>query len=165
MKLCEESRSKVEDEVDSSPLLHHLQASTEDGSAEVAGGVPETTLEAVCPAREITVLGDDGHLILVVGDNFSEFGLNKLRASRLVTKSFKNSGSLVQLALHDKVSRGLRQPKQSSSEDQGPEELNCHRDSVGATVCSILGTVVNARGEEKADGNCKLISYDTVSSF
>jgi len=45
----EESGTEVEDEVDTGPLLHHLERSSEDSTAEVGGWVAETTLEAVHP--------------------------------------------------------------------------------------------------------------------
>ena len=39
-ELLEEGRSEVEDEIDTSPLLHHLQGSAENGTAQVATGLP-----------------------------------------------------------------------------------------------------------------------------
>ena len=45
-----EERSRVvEDEVDTSPLLHHLNRGTENNLADVAAGVPERTAEASSP--------------------------------------------------------------------------------------------------------------------
>lgn len=45
----EESGTEVEDEVDTGPLLHHLEGSSKDSTAEVGSWVSETTLEAVQP--------------------------------------------------------------------------------------------------------------------
>lgn len=70
MKRLEECGSEVEDKVDTSPLLHHLQRCTEDGTAQVAAGLEQTTFEAIGPAAEVTGLGDDLHLVLVIGNNF-----------------------------------------------------------------------------------------------
>lgn len=45
----EERGRVVEDEVDTSPLLHHLHGGTENGSSQVRLASPERTLEAVGP--------------------------------------------------------------------------------------------------------------------
>ena len=42
----------VEDEIHASPLLHHLQRSTEDGAAQVGFGMGKAALKAVHPAVE-----------------------------------------------------------------------------------------------------------------
>jgi hypothetical protein len=45
----QEDSGVVEDEVYTSPLLHHLQGSSEDRAAEIGAGLSETALEAVGP--------------------------------------------------------------------------------------------------------------------
>lgn len=45
----EEDGGVVEDEVDTGPLLHHLQRGTEDGLAEVGVGLEDGAREAVGP--------------------------------------------------------------------------------------------------------------------
>lgn len=45
----EESGTEVEDEVDTGPLLHHLEGSSEDGSAQVGRWSAKTASEASIP--------------------------------------------------------------------------------------------------------------------
>lgn len=123
-------RTYVEDEVNTSPLLHHLDTRSEDGSAKVGSWVGQSSLEAVCPRGEVAVLGDNRHLVLVVGDDLGEFGLYELRAGRLVTKSLENSCGVVETALHDEEARGLWEPEKSTSQDDGPCELKTDWDTV-----------------------------------
>ena len=79
----QEDGSEVEDEVDSGQLLHHLHEYAEHGSANVAAAVLERSLEAVGPAAEVSRAWDDGHFVLVVGNNLSKLGLDELRFYRL----------------------------------------------------------------------------------
>ena len=92
----EEDGRVVEDEVDTSPLLHHsreglaqssvadgrgeglLERCSEDCATHVGRGLEEGTLEAVGPAGEVAVLGDNAHFIFVVGNNFSKLLLDIL---------------------------------------------------------------------------------------
>ncbi len=74
----EEDGGVVEDKVDARPLLHHLQGGTEDRAAEVGAGLAEAALEAVGPGGEVAALGDDAHLIFVVGNDLSQFLLDVL---------------------------------------------------------------------------------------
>ena len=49
MQGLQEDGGVVEDKVYTSPLLHHLQGSSEDRAAEIGAGLSETALEAVGP--------------------------------------------------------------------------------------------------------------------
>jgi len=104
-ELLEEGGTEVEDEVDTGPLLHHLERSTQDGSAEIGRRVAESTGEARVPGREVTTLWDDGHLILVVGDNLSKFLLDEFRSRWFPTETGQGNGSLLEIALLDEVTR------------------------------------------------------------
>ena len=48
-KLLEKGGTEVEDEVDTGPLLHHLQRCAEDGTAQVTAGRGQAPLEAIGP--------------------------------------------------------------------------------------------------------------------
>ena len=77
----------VEDEVDTGPLLHHLERSTQNCAAKIGLLVSQTTLEAVEPAAEPASGRDHLSLILVVGNDLSNFDLNVLRLGWLTTEA------------------------------------------------------------------------------
>jgi hypothetical protein len=81
----EESGTKVENEVDTSPLLHHLEGGSEDGSAQVGRWVSETALEAVQPSSKVTRVWDNGQFVLVICDDFSQFLLDVFGAFGFTT--------------------------------------------------------------------------------
>lgn len=91
--------------------MHHLDRGTEDGSAEVGSGVHESSLEAVGPRGEVSVLWNDRHFVLVVGNDLSEFGLDEFRAGRLVTKALENASGVVETTLHDEETGRFWKPK------------------------------------------------------
>ena len=66
----------------------------------------------------------------MVGNDLSEFSLDKLRASWLITKTLENMGSFIKLSLDDEVTWGLRKPEKTTREDNGPEKLKSHWDTV-----------------------------------
>ena len=102
-ELLEESRSEVEDEVDTRPLLHHLQGSAEDGSTQVAAGLHQSALEAIGPAAEIAALRDHSHFVFVVGHNLRQLLFNELGSAWLTAKTSQNIGGAVEVPLLDKV--------------------------------------------------------------
>lgn len=159
-ELLEESGTEVEDEVDTSPLLHHLERSTQDGSAEIGAGVEKSTLEAVEPGAEVTILWDDGHFVLVVGNNLSEFLLDVVGSLGLATETGQDLSSLLEVALLYEVTWGLWEEDKSNTEDQGPEHLERNRNAVSTSVQSLLGAVVDARSEKETDGDAELIAGD-----
>lgn len=126
----EEDRAKVEDEVDTSKLLHHLQAYSKSGAASVGGRVGELALEASSPRTNVAGLGNNGHLILVVGNDLSKFILNVFRVEWLATNTAKGTGSFVELALLDPVTGRLGEQSKTSGQDDSPQELDCDRDTV-----------------------------------
>lgn len=157
-KLLEKDRTEVEDEVDTSELLHHLHADTEHSAAEVGGGAGDAALEASFPRSEVAGLGDNSHLVLVVGDNLGKLILNVLRVQRLTTDATESGSSLVELALLDPVTGRLGQQSKTDGENDSPEELDSDRDTVGASVAAVLGSVNNAVGEQNTDGNAELVA-------
>ncbi|KFY92569.1 hypothetical protein V500_04144 [Pseudogymnoascus sp. VKM F-4518 (FW-2643)] len=71
-KGSEEDSSEVEDEVDTSKLLHHLEDYAKDCTADVGGALSNRAVEAVSLAAKVGGLQDDLHLVLVVSDNLSK---------------------------------------------------------------------------------------------
>lgn len=157
-ELSEECSSKVEDEVDTSPLLHHLHAGSENRTPEVGSSVPERASEAVCPRCEVSTLRDDGHLVLMIGNDFSKLGLDELGAGRLVTKALENNSCFIKTTLHDEITWRLWKPDEGTSKDDGPGELETHGDTVRPTVCAVLGSIIDTGCKKKTDGNGKLVT-------
>ena len=48
-EVCEKLRAKVEDEVDTGPLLEHLQSCTEYSATEIGAWVEHGARKAMCP--------------------------------------------------------------------------------------------------------------------
>lgn len=157
-ELLEEDGAEVEDEVDTSELLHHLHEDTHGSAAGVGGWRADLALEASCPRTEITGLGKDGHLVLVVGNDLSEFILDVFGINGLATNTGKSSGGLVELSLLDKVTGRVREDGKTTSEDNGPQELHGNRDTVRASILALLGSVDDAVGEQNTDGDAELVA-------
>lgn len=119
-QFLEESGAEVEDEVDTSPLLHHLEGGTKDGTAKIATGGSEATLEAVQPAIDVATLGDDLEFVLVVCNDLGKFLLNEFGVRRLTSEAAQDIGSFVQVATLDKVTRRFREEEETSTENDGP---------------------------------------------
>lgn len=154
----EEGSRVVEDEVDTGPLLHHLKRSTEDSSAEVRLGVPEATLEAVGPAAEPGGVGNDLALVLLVGDNLSNFGLDKLGVLGLTTDTGEGVDSIFNAATLDEESRRVGKEEETTTEDNSPGELDANGDLVRLHAVEVLGCVDDARGEHNTDGDAELVT-------
>lgn len=86
------------------PLLHHLQRSTEDGTAQVGLLVAKTALEAVVPAAKPAGCWDHLSFILIVGNDLGHFDLDVLGIGRLATQARERVDSTVKLASLDEVS-------------------------------------------------------------
>lgn len=76
--------------------------------------------------------------------NLRQLILDIIRVLGLTTNAGKNLRSLSQVALSNKVTRGLGQTEQTTSQDQGPGELEADWDTVGARVETVLSAVVDA---------------------
>lgn len=100
----EEGGREVEDEVDASPLLHHLQRGAQNSAAQVGLGVPKTALEAVGPATNPGSLGDKCALILFVGDDLGDLTLYIFRVLGLATDTSNGIDGLLNHALLNIVS-------------------------------------------------------------
>lgn len=159
-ELLEEGGAEVEDEVDTGPLLHHLEGGTEDGAADVGVGVEDVSAEAVDPAVEVARVGNDGHLVLVVGLDLVKLELDVLGVGSLATDAGESlTGSLL-VVLADEETGGLGEEEETGSEDESPEHLQSNGDTVGARVGAVLGAIVHARGQHETDGDAELVARD-----
>ena len=154
----EEGSRVVEDKVDTSPLLHHLERGTEDGAAKVGLGLPETSLEAVGPAAEPGSRGDKGTLILFVGNDLSDLTLNVLGLSGLTTDTGQSSNGGLDVTALDEVAGRVGQEEETGGEDDSPGELNANGDTILAGVAVVLGSIDDNRGEENTDGDAELVA-------
>ena len=99
----EEDGPKVEDEVDTCQLLHHLHQDTNGGTTRVAATLQDIPFEAVGPSSDVTGLGNDLHLIFMVRHDLRQFILNVFGFHGLSSHRAQSLGSFLQLALFDKV--------------------------------------------------------------
>ena len=154
----EEDGSEVEDEVDTGELLHHLEDYAEDRAADVGGALGDGAVEAVGPALEVGGLGDDLHLVLVVGDDLGELVLDVVGVNWLATDGGKGLGGLLELALLDEETGGLWQEEETGREDDGPQELDGDGDTVGSGIIALLGGVDDAVGKQDTNGDAELVT-------
>ena len=106
-KLLEKDRAEVEDEVNTSQLLHSLHKDAKCSTAGVGRGRGELALETGQPRTEIAVLWYNGHFIFVVCNDLSEFVLDVFGIKRLAANTAKGGGGLVELAFFDPVTGRL----------------------------------------------------------
>lgn len=181
MSRLEERRRVVEDEVDTSPLLHHLERSSQDCAADVGRAIPERAGEAVKPRAPVAGVGDDGALIFGIGDDFSQFGLDVFRVGGLATETGEDSTSLnskldiekkrteeipylFDVSVLDVETRGIRQEEHADTEDQTPGKLNSDGNSVRASVGTVFGGVGDAGSQEETDRDAELVARDDGTS-
>ena len=126
----EENHTIIEYEVDTSKLLHHLQTNTEKCATDVARAHGDRSTEAAGPALDVTTLGNDGQLILVVGNDFSKLLLDESRVDILSTNIGKSLHGLLNLALLDEVTWGFWEEKESNTENDSPEKLDSNWNTV-----------------------------------
>lgn len=142
------------------PLLHHLKRGTEDSSAKVRLAIPEAALEAVGPAADPRGRGNDLALVLLVGDNLSQLGLDILGVLGLTADTGEGVNGVFDAAPLDKVSGRVREEQETTTEDDSPGELDGDGDAVGAGAVEVLGSVDNAGGEQQTDGDAELVTSD-----
>ena len=160
-----EERSRVvEDEVDTSPLLHHLKRGTEDGLAKVAVLLPERTLEAVGPTGNPASGGDHSTLVLLVGNNLRKLSLDVVRVARLATESGQGIASSLNVTTLDEVARRVGKEEETTSKDNTEDELDTDGDAVRGSAFDVLGTVVDARGQQETNGNAELVTSNESTS-
>jgi hypothetical protein len=94
----------------------------------------------------------------VVGDNLSKFLLDVLGVLGLAADTGQDGSGLLELSLDDEVSWGFWEDEESSREDDGRDELDGDRDTIGARIQSVLGGVVDAGSNHEPNGDGELIS-------
>jgi hypothetical protein len=141
-------------------LLHHLDGGTEDSAAKVGLGLPEAALEAVGPAAEPGGGGDQSTLVLLVGDNLSKLALDVDGVLRLATDTRQGVDCAGNITLLDEVARGVGKEHETSSEDDGPGELDGDGNAVSTSVITALGGVDDDGGEQNTNGDAELVTSD-----
>lgn len=154
----QEGGGEVEDEVNTSPLLHHLKRGTENGAAQIGLLLPERTSEAVLPASEPASIGDGVALVFLVGNNLSDFGFDVFRITGLATKFAKSSDSIIDTALLDVVTRRVGKEQETDTKNNSPDVLKSNGNTVGSGVVAVLGTIDDARGQQQTNGNAELVA-------
>lgn len=154
----QEGSGVVEDEVDTSPLLHHLERSTEDSLAKVGVGLEDRAAEAVGPALEPATSRDDGTLVLLVGNDLGKLSLDVLAVLRLATKLGKRGLGLGDSLALDVVSGRLGKACNTTTEDETPSELDSDGDAVFAAVSAVLDAVVDAGSDEETESDGELVT-------
>ena len=156
----EEDGTEVEDEVDTSQLLEHLESNTEDSAANVGGTVADVTLEAVGPSSDVVGLWDNLHLVLVVGNDLSELILDVVGVLLLAADGGESLSGLLELSLLYEETWRLWKEEETDGENDSPKELDGDWDSVGSGIITVLGGVDDAVGEQDTDGNAELVTGD-----
>ena len=100
----------------------------------------------------------------MVGNDFSELVLNKVRVGRLSSDDTEGSSGGIDSASLDVPTRRLGKEEETRSENQGPEELDTDWDSVRARVESVLAGVDDTVGQEDTDGDAELVARDDGTS-
>ena len=102
----------------------------------------------------------------MVGDNFGQLMLDIVRVGWMTSDPSKSDRSSIDPALLNIPSRRFGQEEESDTEDQSPQELDSHWDSVGTSVHPILGGVDDAICDQDTDGDTELVSgYNGTSNL
>ena len=156
-----QERSRVvEDEVDTSPLLHHLERSSKNGLAQVGVGLPDRAAEAVGPALVPATSRNDGALVLLVGNDLGKLRLDVLAVLGLASQLGESGLGLGDVLALDVVPGRFRKACNTTAEDETPGELNGNGNAVLATVGTVLDAVVHAGSDEETQSDGKLVSSD-----
>ncbi len=137
-----------------------LEGGAEDGAAEVGRGLPQGALEAVGPRGEVAALGDDAHLVLVVGHDLGQLELDVLGLLGLAAHAGEHGGGLFELTVDDEEAGRLGEDEETGGQDDGGDQLDGDGDPVRAAVEAVLGGVVDARGDHQPDGDGELVARD-----
>jgi hypothetical protein len=151
--LCGGGKWELTDEVDTSKLLETLKETTSRKT------LSKVALEAV----EVGGFAQ-GQLVLVVGGDLSEL-LNQSRVVEIEPPQLgERLGSLLRATLADVPAGSLGDEGTTNEHDDGPCKLDCDGDTVRAGVVAVLGGVVDNGGDEKSDGDGKLVATDNSTT-
>lgn len=142
----EDGGAVVEEVVRARELLQHLHGHGERHAVQHAragdGFVPRVVaLRGEAHLFDLGALGFD--LVVVFGEAI-EFGHRGACALAVAVVPFETGG--------------LREEDDAYSEDEGPDEADCHWDSVGACVGTGFGSEVDGVGGEDPDGDEELVA-------
>jgi hypothetical protein len=102
----------------------------------------------------------------VIGDNFGQLMLDIVRVGWMTSDPSKSHRSSIDPALLNIPSGRFGQEEESDTEDQCPQELDSHWDSVGTSVHPILGGVDDTIGNQDTDGDTELVAgYDGTANL
>lgn len=150
----------VEDEVHTSPLLHHLKRGSEDSLAKVGVGLEDRATEAVHPAVDPAASRDERTLVLLIGNDLSKLSFDVLRVLRLTTDAGEGLARLLYPTTLDVVTRGVWQEQKTTTEDETEDELETDRHAVLSGALVVFDAVVDARGEQQTDSDAELVTGD-----
>merc|ERR1712072_1014897 len=150
----------VEDEVHTSPLLHHLKRRSEDGLAKVGVGLEDRAAEAVHPAVDPAASRDERTLVLLVGNDLSKLSFNVLRVLRLTTDAGEGLARLLNPTTLHVVTRRVWQEEETTTKDKTEDELETDRHAVLCGVLVFLDAVVDTCGEEQTNSDAELVTGD-----
>lgn len=147
-------------ELDTGPLLEHLEKDADEDPAEVAAA--PGTLEAIRPSG----LTDVG-LILVVGLNLFKLILQVRRIQGLATNAGKGVQSLLMATLLDEPTWRFREKKETDAENEGPKPLDGDGKTVREGRVVGVGSLVDASSKKKTlikplDTNSNGIEYGKI---
>jgi hypothetical protein len=144
--VLEELRAIVKDKVDTRQLLQSLDAHA--GKLALAHA----------SAEAIEVRGfSNRQFKLVVGVDLGELVQHGRVVSREAAEFAQGDTGLVHEAALDEVAGRFWEEEHAYDEDDGPCELHCDGDAVGACVLALVGGVIDDGGEEEADGDGELV--------
>ena len=141
---------KLTDEVDTRPLLEHLKSGSNKDTAKVTAWT--VAFKAVEPA-----LARNLKLILVVGLNLCQFGLDKRRLCRLASDAYKRLDSCLELAFLDVVTRRLREQEQTETQDTRPDELETNRSTIRTWAGFVSRSITHTSRDKNTDSDGPLI--------
>jgi len=148
----EESSTIIEDEVDTSELLPRLDSHTAESSEK---DLVLTHLEAISPGRVADfLLLAQTHLDVL--DFLGDFGV----VSGYASQTLERLGSLDIFTSPEEPTRRLRQIQKTTSEDEGPDELDGDGDLISGVVVPAVTDLGEDGGEEETNSDGELVARD-----
>lgn len=126
--------------------------------------VPEATLEAVGPAAKPTGGWNHLSLVLLVGNDFGNFGLNVLGLGWLTSKSGQSSTSSFDVTSLDVVSGRVGEEEETTSKNDSPCELDTNGNSVLTSAGIVASTVNDTGGDQDTESDTELVSRNKSAS-
>lgn len=128
----------------------HLHENSHRSTTAVTAALPDRPLEAIGPPPNVAALWHNLQFIFVIGDDLRELILDVFGINRLASDRSKGLGSVLELALFDKVSWRFRKDEKADAQDQCPQELNRNGDPVRSTIVAALCRIDYTVGHKDA---------------